>query len=386
LKLFTDRRFFNSVLLPKRKAGEVLKVLVCPLDWGIGHATRCVPVIRKFIETGDEVIIAADGRPYEFLKKEFPACRFIRLPGVRVTYPKNRGFLFQILWLSPVLLRSYFREKSALKKLIRLEDPAIIISDNRYGLWTRKRYSIFITHQLKIILPSSVSFLSGLFNRIIRHQVKNFDECWIPDFELHNGLAGHLSHPLTLPGNAHYIGTLSRFSPPAGQHTISVPCDFDIMVSLSGPEPQRTIFEEIVFDQLLNSGLSGIIVRGLTESAEEWKLTEKITVFSHLETEMMKEVIQRSHIVICRSGYSSLMDLVTLGKNAILVPTPGQTEQEYLARYLLEKKIYFSMPQHHFDLLYAIEMTRNFPGLVMSNDYKALEERIREVRKALVPL
>jgi len=154
------------------------------------------------------------------------------------------------------------------------------------------------------------------------------------------------------------------------------------MVALSGPEPQRTLFEEIVFDQLINSGLSGIIVRGLTESSEEWRLTEKIQVFSHLETKKMKEYILRSHIVICRSGYSSLMDLVTLGKNAILIPTPGQTEQEYLARYLMEKKIYFSMPQYHFDLLYAIEMTRNFPGLVMSNDYKILEERIREVKEA----
>jgi uncharacterized protein (TIGR00661 family) len=358
-----------------------LKVLVCPLDWGIGHATRCVPVIRKFMESGDEVVIAAGGRPFEFLKKEFPGCRFIQLPGVNITYPKKRGFLFRILWLSPFLLRSYFRERRALKKLIRLEDPRVIVSDNRYGLWSHDRYCIFITHQLRIILPPSVKFLSGLLNQIIRKQISRFDECWIPDFELHNGLAGQLSHPPRLPRNAHYIGTLSRFSAPAGQRETPVPCDFNIMVSLSGPEPQRTIFEEIVFDQLADSGLSGVIVRGLTESAEEWDLTDKIRVYSHLETAKMKDFIQRSHIVICRSGYSSIMDIVTLGKNAILIPTPGQTEQEYLARYLLEKKIYFSMSQYHFDLLYAIEMTRNFPGLVMSNDYKALAERIREIKK-----
>jgi predicted glycosyltransferase len=218
---------------------------------------------------------------------------------------------------------------------------------------------------------------------MIRRQVEKFDECWIPDFELHYGLAGQLSHPHQLPANTYYIGTLSRFSAPAGQREVPLPCDYDIMALLSGPEPQRTILEEIVFEQLKNTGLSGIIVRGLTEAAEEWDLTEKIRVFSHLETAKMKEYILRSHIVICRSGYSSLMDLLTLGKNAILIPTPGQTEQEYLARYLMEKKIYFSMPQRHFDLLYAIEMTRNFPGLVMQNDYKILEERIREVRKAI---
>jgi uncharacterized protein (TIGR00661 family) len=360
-----------------------LKVLVCPLDWGIGHATRCVPVIRKFIESGDEVIIAADGRPYEFLKKEFPECRFLRLRGVRITYTNRGGFLLKILALFPYLLRGYFCERRDLKKLIREENPAIIVSDNRYGIRNPGRFCIFITHQLRIILPPPVRFLSGFVNYLIVRQVSKFDECWIPDFELHNGLAGQLSHPPAFPGNAHYIGTLSRFSVPAGLRDIPLPLDYDIMVALSGPEPQRTLLEEMVFKQLKNSGLSGIIVRGLTESTETWDLTDKIRVFSHLETEMMKALIQRSHIVICRSGYSSLMDLVTLGKNAILIPTPGQTEQEYLARYLMEKKIYFSMAQHHFDLLYAIEMTRNFPGLVMQNDYKVLEERIREVRKGI---
>ena len=360
-----------------------MKVLVCPHNWGIGHATQCVPIIRKFMEIGDEVIIAADGRPYEFLKKEFPECRFIRLKGIRVTYPEGRGSVVKVLRLFPLLLLSSYRERKDLKKLIRSENPGIIVSDNRYGLWSRSRFSILITHQFRIILPPSIRFLSGLLNRIIHYQVEKFNECWIPDFELHYGLAGQLSHPSKLPGNACYIGTLSRFSAPAGHHDVPLPCDFDILVALSGPEPQRTILEEMIFKQLINSGLSGIIVRGLTEAKEEWDLTEKIHVFPHLETEKMKDSILRSQIVICRPGYSSLMDLVTLGKNAILIPTPGQTEQEYLAHYLMEKKIYFSMPQHHFDLLYAIEMTRNFPGLVMQNDYKILEERIREVKKAI---
>jgi uncharacterized protein (TIGR00661 family) len=360
-----------------------LKVLVCPLDWGIGHATRCVPVIRKFLDLGDEVIIAADGRPYEFLKKEFPVCRLLRLKGARIRYSNGKGLLLKLFLLSPSLIRNYFREHSNLKKIIRLEDPDVIVSDNRYGLWARNRYCVFITHQLEIILPHSVRFLSGIINRILRKKIKNFDECWIPDFELHNGLAGLLSHPPQLPSHCHYIGTLSRFSAPAGTRMPPVPIDYDIMVALSGPEPQRTILEETIFEQVSRSGLSGIIVRGLTESNEEWDLTDRIHVYSHLETAKMKELILRSHIVICRSGYSSLMDLVTLGMNAILIPTPGQTEQEYLARYLMEKKIYFSMPQHHFDLLYAIEMTRNFPGLVMQNDYKILADRIQEIKKVL---
>lgn len=332
------------------------------------------------MEFGDEVVIAADGRPYEFLKKEFPACRLIRLRGAKITFPKQNGFLFQIFKLSTALLWSYFRERRDIKKLIGSEHPDVIVSDNRYGLLNNNCYCIFITHQLWIIFPRPVLFLSGFINRIIHRQIEKFNECWIPDFELHNGLAGKLSHPTRLPGNVKYIGTLSRFSDPAGKRGVPRTCDYDIMIALSGPEPQRTIFEKQIFDQLTNSGLNGIAVRGLTEKTEEYDLTEKFHVFPHLETVKMKEYMLRSHIVICRSGYSSLMDLVTLGINAILIPTPGQTEQEYLAMYLMEKKIYFSMPQHHFDLLYAIEMSRNFHGVVMQNDYKVLGERIKEIR------
>lgn len=359
-----------------------MKVLVCPLDWGIGHATRCVPVINKYLEFGDEVIIAADGRPFEFLKIEFPQCRFIRLKGATITYPKRKGFLIKFFARSPFLLWSYFRERRDIRKIIRSENPSIIVSDNRYGLWDQQVYSIILTHQLNIIFPQSIHFLSGFLNGIINRQIEKFDECWIPDFELHNGLAGKLSHPAKLPVNAHYVGILSRFSDPSGKRNVINSCDYDIFVALSGPETQRTKLEEIIFSQLINSGLSGIIVRGLTELTEDWNLTDKIRVFSHLGTAKMKEFILRSHIVICRSGYSSLMDMATLGKIAILIPTPGQTEQEYLARYHLEKKIYFSMPQHLFDLLYAIEMTRNFPGVIMQNDYKALGERIKSIRES----
>ena len=361
-----------------------MKVLVCPLDWGIGHATRSVPVIRLFKEHGYEVVIAADGRPLELLKKEFPDCRYIRLRGIRITYPRGRALLLKMLLLSPSILFGYYREHRDLKQILAAEHPDVIFSDNRYGLWSKNSYSIFMTHQLRIIFLRPIKFLESSIERMILHSIRKFNECWIPDFEFHQGLAGQLSHPSLLPPNTHYVGTLSRFSSSASQPDPPVSCDHDIMVSLSGPEPQRTILEKMVFEQLKDSGLNGIIVRGLTERTEEWDLTEKIHVYSHLATGKMKEHILRSHIIICRSGYSSLMDLVTVGKKAILIPTPGQPEQEYLARYLMEKKIYFSMSQYHFDLLYAIEMTRNYPGFVMQNDYRALEERIREVTAKLV--
>lgn len=353
------------------------KVLVCPLDWGIGHATRCIPVIQEFLDAGFSVTIAAGGRPYELLRKEFPRLKIIRFPGKVISYHKRYSLGLTLLLQVPDLVYGYFKEKLILKKLINLEKPDIVISDNRYGLWNKNVRSVLITHQLKIMMPKNFSIFTPVVNKIIRSMVRNFDECWIPDFSLHNGLAGDLSHGPDIKGHIHYIGTLSRFS---SYQTFREPLNnslLDIMVILSGPEPQRTILEEKIFSQLRNSGLKGIIVRGLTEQNEAFDLTGFIRVYSHLDSQSLRDCIMQSELVICRSGYSSIMDLVALGKKAILIPTPGQTEQEYLARYLMDKKIFFSIPQKNFDLLYAIEMTRNYPGMILRNDHKILRERIQ---------
>jgi UDP-N-acetylglucosamine transferase subunit ALG13 len=210
--------------------------------------------------------------------------------------------------------------------------------------------------------------------------ISKFNECWIPDFEQLNGLAGKLSHPPELPSNAVYIGTLSRFAGNMGpEEFMEVPFS-EILVLLSGPEPQRSILEKRLVRQLENTDLKATIIRGVTEQSENYYLTENIRVFSHLETPLMKAMIRNAFVVISRPGYSSIMDLTTLGKRAIFIPTPGQTEQEYLSRYLMDKKIYFSMAQDEFDLFYALEMANNYPGMVLENDYSELERRIAGLR------
>jgi predicted glycosyltransferase len=216
-----------------------------------------------------------------------------------------------------------------------------------------------------------------MVNSINYRFISKYSSCWIPDFELHRGLAGTLSHPFKLPENAHYIGILSRFSKPPDPYADFPKPDFDILVMLSGPEPQRTILEEKILRQLVSINMQVAMVRGMPESDEAYVLDGRIHVFAHLDSTRLRELICRSALVICRSGYSSIMDIVTLGKSAIFIPTPGQPEQEYLARYLMEKKIYFSMGQQEFELLYALEMSKNFPGMVIRNDYRALEEQIK---------
>ena len=351
-------------------------MLVCPLDWGIGHATRCVPVINQFIAHGFKVVIGSDKRPMAFLKREFPDLEFILFPGTHVIYPQRSMMVLKMLLQGPKLLKGVQKEHQRLRTIIREHDIDIIFSDNRYGLWSTEIPSIFMTHQLQIMVPQYLKILSPLIQKFNYAIINKYNECWIPDFENHKGLAGELSHPASLPPHTSYIGTLSRFSPSQDQlRTPEVP-SFEILVLLSGPEPQRTILEERLLKQLQQTTIKTVLVRGITEKQEERQLGEHIRIFSHLESDLLKEYMRKALVVICRSGYSSIMDLTTMGKRAIFIPTPGQTEQEYLATYLLNKKIYFSMPQKTFDLIYALEMSKNFPGMVLENDYKELAKRI----------
>jgi uncharacterized protein (TIGR00661 family) len=354
-------------------------VLVCPLDWGLGHATRCVPVIRKFSEKGYQVVIAADGRPLEFLKREFPNCRSIRFPGIRISYSATRSFALRMAFFTPALLIRILQEHHQMKKIIRKENPSVIFSDNRYGLWNRSVHTIFMTHQLRVIPPGVFRILSGIINSLLRYFIGKFDECWVPDLEGHLNLAGELSHPLNLPPKVRYLGPLSRFDPTKRTDVAPSVDTSDFLVIISGPEPQRSLFENLIIQTVKNSGLTGTIVRGIPEETGEWDLNGNIHIYSHLETQRLSELVLNSGIVICRPGYSGIMDLVVLGKRAIFVPTPGQTEQEYLAKYLMEKKYFFSLQQEKFDLIYALEMSNNFPGLVIENNLLKLEEAINSI-------
>ncbi len=353
-----------------------MKVIVCPLDWGIGHATRCVPVIRRFLTAGMEVLIAADGRPAEFLKREFPGCRFLRFPGYSIRYQEKGSMTWQIIKQVPKMLKGILKEHRELKRIIREEKPDIILSDNRYGLWNRSVHCIIMTHQLDIQAPGKLSPVRALLRKIINHILYRYNECWIPDFELNGGLAGKLSHPPVIPGNAFYIGILSRFPVEKTGSVTGTPLRFDVMAILSGPEPQRSILESIILRELTKYNLRSVLISGKTEIGEARSLSENIIQYSHLSTVAMEKLISQSGIIICRPGYSSIMDLVSLGKKAILIPTPGQTEQEYLAKMLLEKKIFFSTGQKNFDLMFALEMSVNYHGMFLRNNYQSLDERI----------
>jgi len=218
---------------------------------------------------------------------------------------------------------------------------------------------------------------SSLFDKILfgfnKAFIRNYDECWIPDFEGAINLSGDLAHQYKLPIDTYFIGPLSRFEnteqPSEGKK-------IELLVLLSGPEPQRTIFEEIIVRQLENTNLQTIIVQGIPEKEKVKKVNERLTIYSHLETAALQKFIRQSDMVLCRSGYSTIMDIVVFGKKAILVPTPGQTEQEYLARYYQEKNYFYTVSQKLFQLDEALLHSKTYTGVQMKLDGELLEARV----------
>ncbi|MDR2824628.1 MAG: hypothetical protein LBB41_05455 [Prevotellaceae bacterium] len=314
------------------------KILISPLDWGLGHATRCVPLIRDFIKRGDEVIIATDGFPLQFLRNEFPQLRFEIIASYKVTYSTGKSQVGAMLRNLPRIVAGVFREHRWLHNYLKNNEIDIIISDNRFGLWARGTSCIYITHQLMIKMPVNLKFMETLVWRAHRWFINHYDKCWIPDFaDVTKNLSGDLSHKYPLPKHAIFINPLSRFSgqivtPNTYYHTVCV---------LSGVEPQRSALEKDLLRQFENSAERVLIVRGKPQEKICTYQTGNVTVASHLDSPTLAEFLTGAQKIICRAGYSSIMDLMVLGclAKATLIPTPGQTEQEYLAEYLAKQAI-----------------------------------------------
>ncbi len=344
-----------------------VSVLIAPLDWGLGHATRCIPIINELIQQGSLVIIAAGGMQKALLKEEFPSLEFLEIPGYDLQFKKGISPKWQLIFDLRRILKKIREEKNWLEKLLENRKIDVVISDNRFGLSSNKSYSVFITHQLSIKsgLESNKSGRRWPFdvgrwidNKIRKWNYKfieRFSRCWIPDQPGENSIAGNLSHPATLPRIAlNYIGILSRFKN-TEQHTFKD----SVLILLSGPEPHRTEFENILFSQIATSSLPIVVVRGLpgVETGIPF-IKEGIKIYNHLSAVELNRLMDQFEIIISRSGYSTIMDLVSLGKTAILVPTPGQTEQEYLALYLHQKKWMCCVPQKNFNLTDALSTFR----------------------------
>ena len=351
---------------PKEKTQGKPRILVAPLDWGLGHATRCIPIIRELLAQGCEVWLAGEGAQEQLLIAEFPKIPFLNLPGYRISYSKTaRGLIWKMIQQGPKMRRAIEAEHSWLKKIVDEYRIDAIISDNRYGLYHASVPSVFITHQLTIKSPFSKWTETILRKRNYKY-INHFTECWIPDAEGENNLAGELSHPEKKPvAPVRYIGLLSRFVKKE-----IIERKNHLVVILSGPEPQRTLLEEKIINDISHYNGTAIIVRGLPGSSSLIPSTNMIQFYNHLSADELNKAMQEAEYVISRSGYSTVMDVMALQKKSILIPTPGQTEQEYLGSYLMEKGIAICAEQKDFSLNNLLATTRgfNFNLPVIDND------------------
>jgi hypothetical protein len=315
-------------------------ILFAPLNWGLGHATRIVPLIKKEIEKGNTIIIAAEGNGYKFLKQEFPNSTFIHIPGFRVRYAPKPFFLLGLIFQMPFFGLSFIGEHFNLKKVISQYNITTVISDNRYGLWSNKVRSILITHQLFIQLPKSIKWLEPILHNLTRKLVNKFTECWVPDYEnISKSLSGLLSHGISIPKNVRYIDPLSRFVDSHIQLPKNNLKTYEVLVLISGPEPYRTLFENEMTERVSNKNDQVLMVCAKLNNYSELYQSKysNITKVPHLPTTDLYFYLKRANNIIARSGYSTIMDLHVLGLKAELIPTPGQTEQEYLAMWLKNK-------------------------------------------------
>jgi uncharacterized protein (TIGR00661 family) len=333
------------------------RILIAPLDWGLGHATRCIPIIQTLLDKGHEVCIATSGLALPLLKQEFPHLTFFELPSYNARYSSSLPLIVKILLQVPHFLLVIRQEHKAIEKLVAEHGIEVILSDNRFGCYSKKVKSIFITHQLTIRMPDALRCLQGVINFFNHRMIRNYQACWVPDVET-DSITGEMTKASGL--NVTFIGMLSRFR----KTEAPVQKKYDLLVLLSGPEPQRSIFEKIVGLQLKNYTGRYLVVRGLPQE----KASEYPHAVNHLPAKELQQVIEASEVVLSRSGYTTVMDLYFLKKKAIFVPTPGQTEQEYLAEQLMKRGIAYAVKQDQFDLQKALAESKNSSGF-QQNDY-----------------
>jgi uncharacterized protein (TIGR00661 family) len=350
------------------------RILVSPLSWGLGHATRDLPIIRYFLERGHHVTIAASDRALALLRHEAPECEFLELADYPTPYSATRFFVPKFLAMAPVMIRAMHREARNVRRLLAERHFDLILSDNRFNVCSREVPSFLISHQLRFHAPSALRpfrFVAELFNYFYH---RRFRAVIVPDYaDPVENLSGRLAHGLWFARRRriYYAGILSSV------RRMDVAEDVDVFISISGPEPQRTELERIVLERVGECpGKRIVVTLGKPEVKEVRRIGERIMVHGFLDRAGQEEMMNRAKLTVCRSGYTTVMELAELGKKALFIPTPGQTEQEYLARYYARRGWFHSASQYSLDLPRDIARARGMAGLPFRADTRANVEKL----------
>lgn len=335
-----------------------LTVLVAPLNWGLGHAVRCIPIINHLLSRGINVITASDGHALKLLKAEFPELKHFEMPGYNVVY-KRSNMTINLLLQLPQIANAIALEKKWLDGFLQNHQIDAVISDNRFGLYRRDIPTVFISHQICVPIPGKLLYQLG--NALNHYYINKYDEVWVPDLKGDFNLSGKMSHNTGLDDKLTYLGPISRMVKKEATKK------YDLCVVLSGPEPQRTKLEHLILTQLARLPYRAVVVRGLTGSYQRVKCSERLELVSFMKGEELAEVILSSDIIISRSGYTTLLDLYSLNVKALLIPTPGQKEQEVLAEHFNEEGIFHFVRQDNLVLERDIVEAMSFPGFASTS-------------------
>ena len=338
-------------------------ILVAPLNWGLGHATRCIPLIYTLQALGCEVLTASDGASRTLLVEEFPLLTHLSSPHTPIRYSSSKWlFGWAMLKLMPRFWLQIKREQKWIQSIASNYHIDAIVSDNRYGLAHPTIPSIIITHQLGIRTGYG-RYTDRKMQQLIYRFINRFQQVWVPDVQEEPSLAGALSHPRTMPkAPVQYLGILNRLSKSPPTPAVA---DKKVLVLLSGPEPQRTLLEKIIRTEAASFSGQLILVRGLpahrTEKVTTIPTATNTAIFDHLSTNDLQALLPSVEYIICRSGYTTLMEMIPLHKKLILIPTPGQPEQTYLASHADSQHYAPQFLQEHFSLPEALAAAAHYP-------------------------
>ncbi|MFT4698273.1 MAG: hypothetical protein ACI9SJ_001415 [Flavobacteriaceae bacterium] len=349
-------------------------ILVAPLHWGLGHATRCIPLINALLVHNYNVIIASDGGALLLLRKEFPSLKTIELPSYHIKYSKKgKNFRINLLLKLPSIQKAISEEKKCIKELVNQKLIDGIISDNRLGVYHKNIPCVFITHQIKV-LSGKTTFISS---KIHQKLMNKFNECWVPDVEGPFSLSGEMGHLKNTPFRIKYIGILSRMN------KLNLPKVYDILILLSGPEPQRTLLETQLLKVFKGTEQKILVVRGVLENKQTTFDLKNIKIVNFMTTFELEKAINESSVIIARSGYTTIMDLTKLEKNVFLIPTPGQFEQEYLAKRLKDLGMVASCKQEKFTInkLDELALYKGLKEIKSNTNYQELFSLFEGKRK-----
>ena len=350
-----------------------MNILFTILNWGLGHAVRCITLINHLNNNGHKISIASDGIALDFLKKEFPNLTFYELPPYDIKY-KYHFMPLNIIEKTPQLIKSIIKEKKAMDKITQNNQIDLIINDNRLACYHKSIPSVYITHQLNVPAPNRI--LHKITNLGHQYFVNKYDYCWIPDFANENNLAGSISKSKKIKPPIQYLGPLSNIRLENTESRLS------LLVVLSGPEPQRSYLENKIINQATELDIEFLIVRGTNTKRTFNNQNPNLRILDLVNRKELTALMEQAQRIICRSGYTSLMDFYLNPKPLYFIPTPGQWEQEYLAEHWQKNMGVPYSTQKEFNLKEAYEQA-SMPKINCEEPAfkKAVDAFIERIRK-----